>query len=535
MSDSNGHRHFRTPLMVLLIGMLALASYHWTPKLDFTGLDAGPLLQANRFDEGGGPLRCFVQEIRDGIEPGVAFYRPLTGLSHGFDYWVWGLDPSGHQLSQLVLHMAVAVVLLALLLALGVPSAGALLGAAWFAVHPLGVEVVPCIARRAELWVSLWLLLACLGWLRRESGQWAGGSLLLLAGLLAPLSKETGAALPALLFVLAPTGRRRAAMLWGLALVAPALIAHTVVLGGLGGYGGLSFQLAGLLPAMGDLFNPARVGGAVLVPIVGVAVLLLSMIAALRGRAQSHPLYRFGLAWIALLLLPATFARGISPWYLYTPLLGLAILVAGLFVSDAFGVGPRRRVALAVLILLVVLPGFMVSPMAVPYPEWRELSRHIQIWRDEVATLPEDFFEGPQLVAGLPYRVDFPARNGVRVRAASGLTDFSLRAWTQLIRGRDSDPHNAALVRILFPSPHYSVQVSWMPKAQVVHLRPQGSVSLTLYGEEHPFEVLETAPEEIVMSALEGPLWRWNGKYLARVKLTPAPPDSESPTEDPAP
>jgi hypothetical protein len=252
---------------------------------------------------------------------------------------------------------------------------------------------------------------------------------------------------------------------------------------------------------------------------VGFLVFLLSILGALRGPERGRGLYRLGLAWIALSIFPAIFAHGISPWYLYTPTVGLALLVAGLFASVESATARIRRLALAVLVTLATVPAFLVSPMAVPYPEWREISDHIRVWRGVAASLPEEFFEGPQLVAGLPFRVDYPSRHGVRVRAASGLTDFSLRAWAQLITGLDCDPRNAALVEIMYPAQHYSIQVSWIPRLQAVRLQAQGPVELSLYGEEHLFEIVERRPSELVLGGLLAPLWRWNGRYLAPVPL----------------
>lgn len=241
--------------------------------------------------------------------------------------------------------------------------------------------------------------------------------------------------------------------------------------------------------------------------------------AALRGRAHDLPLYRFGVAWVLLLMLPTAFASGISPWYLYAPTAGVAMMLAGLFATREFGGGVRRRVGLGTLVVLAVLPAFAVTPMAVPYPEWFEVSRQNRRWLASLDELPEEFFDGPQLVAGLPLRVEYPARRGVRVRAASGLTDFSLRAWIRLLLHRDSEPRNAALAKIVHPAPFYSVQVSWIPREEAVRLRTQGPAMLTLYEEEHLFVEMDSEFGELKLRELQAPLWRWNGKRLAPVRL----------------
>ena len=37
------------------------------------------------------------------------YYRPLSWVSHGLDYCLWGMDPFGHHLTSLLIHVANAV------------------------------------------------------------------------------------------------------------------------------------------------------------------------------------------------------------------------------------------------------------------------------------------------------------------------------------------------------------------------------------------------------------------------------------------
>ncbi len=508
----------RTPAVATVVFLLALIAYHWILPLDFTGLDSGPLIQANRFDQEGGPLRCFTQEVRASIEPEVAFYRPWTGLSYGFDHAFSGLRARAYHAADLMLHAAVATALVLVLMSLGTPGGISLLAGAWFAVHPLGVEVVPAVARRAELWVTLFLLLACLGWRGRQEGRGGMTALLVVAGLLAPLSKETGFVLPFLLASLAAPGRRWRAFALGLALVAPAMILRTWVLQGLGGYGGWTLQWSSLRSGLGDLLDPARLGGTWGVRIVLPLWILASLARALRADEEESRRHRFALAWIAFLLAPAALARGLSPWYLYAPAIGMAALLAALL----SGSGPRwraRRIPVTAVVMASMLPALLVSPIHLEYPAWGEVSRQMRHWKRVVADLPPEFFDGPQLVAGLPFRVDDPARRFGRVRSASCLTDFSLRAWAQLLRGRDCDPHAAALARILRLYAVWGVQVSWRPSTGEVRLHGSGPVELMLYRDDPWFTRWPAAAGEIRLQDVRAPLWRYDGWRLLRVPI----------------
>src|SRR6266436_9776653 len=89
-------------------------------------------------------------------------YIPLTWLSLGLDYRLWGLHPAGYHLTSLLLHTATALTFyfLALrLLQVALPPAitpvalrwGAALAALVFAVHPLRVESVAWATERRDV------------------------------------------------------------------------------------------------------------------------------------------------------------------------------------------------------------------------------------------------------------------------------------------------------------------------------------------------------------------------------------------------
>ena len=78
-------------------------------------------------------------------------WHPMTWLSHMLDFDVYGPDPSGHHLTNLLFHIANTLLLFGALLKM----TGALwrsgLVAVLFAVHPLNVESVAWIAERKNV------------------------------------------------------------------------------------------------------------------------------------------------------------------------------------------------------------------------------------------------------------------------------------------------------------------------------------------------------------------------------------------------
>jgi tetratricopeptide (TPR) repeat protein len=161
-------------------------------------------------------------------------YRPLTWLTYGLDYTIWGMNPTGYHLTNMLLHAANGVVLYALLVlllervfpasprvrAVPEPYGAAALGALFFAIHPLRVEAVAWATERQEVLCGLFFLLSVLAYVQmldpqrcavRSRRTWYWVSIGCFA--LSLLSKPAGLTLPLVLLVLDayPLGRLAAA------------------------------------------------------------------------------------------------------------------------------------------------------------------------------------------------------------------------------------------------------------------------------------------------------------------------------------
>jgi hypothetical protein len=103
----------------------------------------------------------------------LGHYVPVTWMSLGMDYLVWGMNPAGYHLTSLLLHCAgaavFALVALRLLSASSVAAdgehalarpVGAAFAALLFAVHPLRVESVAWVTERRDVLSGLFFLLA---------------------------------------------------------------------------------------------------------------------------------------------------------------------------------------------------------------------------------------------------------------------------------------------------------------------------------------------------------------------------------------
>lgn len=131
-------------------------------------------------------------------------YYPLVFTSFWVEYHVWGLEPFGYHVVNVILHAVNAVLLWLMLRRLTVP--GAWLAAALFAVHPVQVESVAWITERKNVLSGLFYFGSAICLLRffrlsaeekEQSPQrlWYGAALLLFVCAL--LSKTVTSSLPA--------------------------------------------------------------------------------------------------------------------------------------------------------------------------------------------------------------------------------------------------------------------------------------------------------------------------------------------------
>jgi hypothetical protein len=151
----------------------------------------------------------------------MGHYTPLTWLTLGLDFSLWGMDPRGYHLTSLLLHAAAAVLLyfvaVRLLRAAWAPRAeaarpapldlrvGAAAAALLWGVHPLRVESVAWLSERRDVLSGALFLAALLAYLVAVDGGplrrgWYVVSVVTFAGALA--AKASTLPLPFVLLVL---------------------------------------------------------------------------------------------------------------------------------------------------------------------------------------------------------------------------------------------------------------------------------------------------------------------------------------------
>ena len=143
-------------------------------------------------------------------------YQPLSWFSYAIDYAIWGMDPRGYHLTNVLLHALNAALVFALGRRLMLIARGdlrdaqtgvclaAALGALLFSIHPLRVESVAWATERRDVLSAAFFIGALLAYLRSATSAssriWLAISFVLCV--LSTLSKGIGVVAPAILVML---------------------------------------------------------------------------------------------------------------------------------------------------------------------------------------------------------------------------------------------------------------------------------------------------------------------------------------------
>jgi len=361
-----------------------------------------------------------------------ANWHPLTTLSHMLDYQLFGLNPRGHHLTNVLLHTA-SVLLLFLVLR---KMTGALWRSAFvaavFAIHPLGVESVAWVAERKDVLSGLFFMLTLWAYMRYTQKQLARSQsffsfvlspaywLALLLFALGLMSKPMLVTLPFVLLLLDYWPLRRFAMgdsrftIGQLAcekipfLLLTAADSIATVWAQHGAHAIMSGQVLDVRSRMGNalisyasylgqMIYPAGLvalyphpGGRLSVWRVGLSLLVLIFISAgvLVGR-RKWPYVVVGWLWYLGMLVPViglvqVGVQARADRYVYLPQIGLYLLVAwGL--ADLMRGWRGRKVVLGIAGGLAL--GGLAVTARVQTAYWQD---NIKLWRHAVDVNPHN-------------------------------------------------------------------------------------------------------------------------------------------------
>ena len=290
----------------------------------------------------------------------VGNWDPLTWISHIVDWQMYGENAGGHHRTNLLLHAATTILLFLVLRQMTGRLWPSALAAALFAVHPLRVESVAWVTERKDVLSGLFFMLtlaAYVGYARHQRFSLVRYLAVIVLFALGLMSKPMLVTLPCVLLLLDYWPLRRTSSQRPVA-VAARLVAEKIPLFALAAaccavtvwaqqvpdyqYGPLSWRIdnaaISYVAYLGRFFYP--VGLAPLCPrtqfdlplwqVIGSAVVLLGITAAVFAWARKRPYLPVGWLWFVGMLFPVI---GMVPFgtqamadrFTYLPQIGLCV------------------------------------------------------------------------------------------------------------------------------------------------------------------------------------------------------------------
>ena len=149
-------------IICLLLIAATLSVFLQVQNHDFVNIDDPHYVSDNPYVKNGLSRDSIIWAI---TSTHAANWHPLTWLSHMLDYQLFGMNPGGHHVTSVLLHVANSVLLFLLLSRMTGALWRSAFVAALFALHPLHVESVAWVSERKDVlstffWMStMWMYL----------------------------------------------------------------------------------------------------------------------------------------------------------------------------------------------------------------------------------------------------------------------------------------------------------------------------------------------------------------------------------------
>ncbi len=183
------------PAVFLIIVLIGSVSYSNSLNGQFVWDDEDLIKDNIDVQSWSNAAQAFTKDIGSRIEEEGGFYRPLQMLTYMADYSLWKLDVRGYHLTNIILHILVALSVFVLVSMLFGDTLLAFLTAAFFVAHPIHTEAVSYISGRADPLAALFMLLTFIFYIKDLTIPMA------LSYILALLSRENSLILPFLILL----------------------------------------------------------------------------------------------------------------------------------------------------------------------------------------------------------------------------------------------------------------------------------------------------------------------------------------------
>ena len=158
-SKATQHNILIPVLICLALAILTVTTFWPLKDCGFINMDDRPYVYENAYVQSGLNWYSIIQAFSSELAEKVCHWHPLTWLSLMLDYQIFGLNPSGYHLINLLFHVMNTILIFLILRRMTKTLWPSAFVACLFAIHPLHVESVAWIAERKDvLSTFFWML-----------------------------------------------------------------------------------------------------------------------------------------------------------------------------------------------------------------------------------------------------------------------------------------------------------------------------------------------------------------------------------------
>jgi len=145
---------------IIIIALLGIFVYLNSLSGEFIWDDISLIKNNSYIKDFSNAPKVFTETIGAGAGIEHRFYRPVQAFTYMLDYFLWGLDTTGYHITNVFLHVSVAVALYWLILLLFGDRLLSFCTSLLFVASPVHTEAVSYISGRADLLAALFLFLS---------------------------------------------------------------------------------------------------------------------------------------------------------------------------------------------------------------------------------------------------------------------------------------------------------------------------------------------------------------------------------------
>lgn len=156
----NGMKTKNRYLIFVVLALATLLTYADSVGNSFTWDDVPLIVNNPAYKNPANLPVLFKSSDTSPIGEQVAYFRPVNNLSYLLDFQLYGLNPLGYHVENVMLHLIAVLLLYTLIDRLFFNGTLAFLSALIFAVHPINTEAVAFIAARNNVLALVFMLLS---------------------------------------------------------------------------------------------------------------------------------------------------------------------------------------------------------------------------------------------------------------------------------------------------------------------------------------------------------------------------------------